>query len=225
MEPLKVLFVDDDTDLGHIINMGLAKLGYKVHFQNSLLAIDEVIAQFSPAIIVLDVEIGDDNGIEKARDITQKFPTIPILFVSSHADISYITEGLEVGGVNYLKKPFDIEELAVYIDRFARKENPTNIIAIGNYLFNMQTNELCYEQEAIKQLSPMERNALLLFWDNMNRTVSLNTLSLNLWGEKYSVERETSIYNLISKLRKLLSKDNRVSIKTITGEGYQLCVL
>lgn len=225
MEPLKVLFVDDDTDLGNIINMGLAKLGYKVHFQNSLMAIEEVIAQFCPAIIVLDVEIGDDNGIEKAREITQKFPSIPILFVSSHTDISYITEGLEVGGVNYLKKPFDTKELAVYIDRFARKENPTNIISIGNYLFNMQTHELSYEQQTIKQLSPMERNALLLFWDNINRPVSLNTLSQNLWAKDYSVDRETSIYNLISKLRKLFNKDIRVSIKTNTGEGYQLCIL
>lgn len=225
MEPLKVLFVDDDTDLGNIINMGLATLGYRVHFQNSLLAINEVIAQFSPSIIVLDVEIGAENGIEKARDIIHKFPSIPILFVSSHTDISYITEGLEVGGVNYLKKPFDTNELAAYIDRFARKENPTNIIAIGNYLFNKQSSELFYEQISIKQLSPMERNALLLFWDNMNRPVSLNTLSLNLWGKEYSVERETSIYNLTSKLRKLLSKDNRVSIKTNIGEGYQLCVM
>lgn len=95
MEPLKVLFVDDDTDLGHIINIGLAKLGYRVHFQNSLLAVDEVIAQFSPSIIVLDVEIGDENGIEKAREITHKFPSIPILFASSHTDISYITEVLK----------------------------------------------------------------------------------------------------------------------------------
>ena len=100
MEPLKVLFVDDDTDLGNIINIGLATLGYRVHFQNSLLAINEVIDQFSPSIIVLDVEIGDDNGIEKAREITQKFPSIPILFVSSHTDISYITEGLEVGDLD-----------------------------------------------------------------------------------------------------------------------------
>ena len=225
MEPIKVLFVDDDTDFGHIINMGLTKLGYKVHFQNSLLAIDEVIIQFSPSIIVLDVEIGDENGIKEARQITQKFPSIPILFVSSHTDISYVAEGLEVGGVSYLKKPFDLQELALYIDRFARKRTPTNIVAIGSYLFNMQTNELSFEKEVVKQLSPMERNALLLFWDNMNRPVSLNMLSQSLWGKEYSADKEASIYNLISKLRKLLSKDNRVSIKTHVGEGYQLCVL
>ena len=130
-----------------------------------------------------------------------------------------------VGGVNYLKKPFDTKELAAYIDRFARKENPTNIISIGNYLFNKQSSELFYEQISIKQLSPMERNALLLFWDNMNRPVSLNTLSQHLWRKDYSVERETSIYNLISKLRKLFNKDIRVSIKTNVGEGYQLCIL
>lgn len=225
MEALKVLFVDDDTDFGNIVSMGLISLGYKVHFQNTLMAIDVIITEFSPAIIVLDVEIGKENGIEKAREITQMFPTIPILFVSSHTNISYITDGLDAGGLNYLKKPFDVRELAVYIERFAKRESSINIITIGKYLFNTQTNKLFYEQTLLKQLSPMERNALLLFWENMNISVSLNTLSQTLWGKDFSAETEARVYNLISKLRKLFNKDKQVFIKTNKGVGYLLIVL
>ena len=103
MESLKVLLVDDDIDFGKLIHMGLTSLGYEVHYQTSLSGIEECITQFSPAIIVLDVEIGKENGIEKAREIVQRFPAIPILFVSSHTDVDYITGGLAIGGVNYLK--------------------------------------------------------------------------------------------------------------------------
>ena len=225
MEPLKVLFVDDDIDLGSIVNMGLTSMGYRVHFQNSLIAIDVVIAQFSPAIIVLDVEIGEENGIVKAREITRKFPSIPILFVSSHTDISNISDGLDAGGLHYLKKPFDIRELAVYIERFAKKETLSNMILIGNYLFNTITNELFHEHNLLKQLSPLERAAVMLFWENMNSLVSLDMLSQNLWGKDFSAETEASIYNLMSKLRKLFNKDNRVSIITKKGEGYLLSVV
>lgn len=224
MKPLKVLFVDDDTDFGNIVSMGLTSLGYKVHFQNSLIAIDVVIAQFSPAIIVLDVEIGEENGIVKSREITRKFPSIPILFVSSHTNISYITDGLDAGGVNYLKKPFDVRELAVYIERFAKRESLSNMVIIGTYQFNTLTNELFHEHKLLKQLSPLERSALMFFWENMNRLVTLESLSQTLWGKDFSTDTEASIYNLISKLRKLFNKDNRVSIITKKGDGYQLNV-
>src|SRR5690554_2797995 len=115
MEPLKVLFVDDDLEFGQIITLGLTRLGHKVHFQTSLAGIDEAIVQFAPAMIVLDVEIGEDNGIDKAKELLSLFPSIPILFVSSHTDVSFVTKGIAAGGVNYLKKPFDIRELDAYI--------------------------------------------------------------------------------------------------------------
>lgn len=224
MKALKVLLVDDDIDFGHIICTGLSSLGYEIHFQNSLIAIEEVIARFSPAIIVLDVEIGKENGIEKAKEIMRKFPSIPVLFVSSHTDISYVTEGIAAGGVNYLRKPFDVRELDAYLIRFTKKQFVSNQIVLGNYVFDTQTSQLFYNQTFLKQLSPLERNALVLFWENVNTSVSLTTLSHSLWGKDFSTDIEACIYNMISKLRKLFNQDSRVSIQTLKGVGYQLRV-
>lgn len=225
MKSIKILFVDDDIHLGNIINSGLSLLGYKVHFQNSLFAIEEVISQFSPAIIILDVEIGNDNGIKKARELIRKYPSIPVLFVSSHTDISYITEGITAGGVCYIRKPFDIKELEAYILRFAQKSIALQSIVISNYTFNTTTNELFYNGLPIKKLSPLEKNTLLLFWENKNTLVSLDLLAKTLWGKEYSVDVEASIYNLIFKLRKLLNYDRQLSISTIKGLGYQMNTL
>jgi len=222
IDPLKVVFVDDDADFGNLIYMGLTSLGYKVHFQTSLAGINEVITQFSPSIMLLDVEIGEENGIKKAKELIALFPSIPILFVSSHTDIDSITEGIAAGGVHYLKKPFDIKELDIYIKRFANREQTQKETRIGNYLLKPDTSQLFYDNHLIKKLEPLEKNALVLFWKNKNRTLSHSVLSTTLWGKTYTSDLDPSIHNLISRLRKLLDKDEQVWISTIKGEGYQL---
>jgi len=225
MKSLKILLVDDDIDFGKLICMGLNKLDYKVHFQTSLAGIEEAIRQFSPSMIVLDVEIGDENGIEKARELLSQFPSLPILFISSHTDISFITEGIAAGGVHYLKKPFDLRELDVYIKRFVNKQQIGKNIHMGNYFLISETSKLYYNDLFIQQISPLKKNALVLFWQNKNKPVSHDALSDALWGKTYTSDLDPSIHNLISKLRKLLDKDERVWISTVKGVGYQLTLL
>ena len=225
MDNLKVHIVGDDIDFGKIIHMGLTTLGYDVHFQTSLSGFEECITQFSPAIIVLDVEIGKENGIDKAHEITQKFPSIPIIFVSSHANIDFITAGLSAGGVNYLKKPIDIRELDGYIKRIANKQLQSKIVFLSNYSLNTETRELFYSENLIKELSPLEKNALMLFWDINIKIVSNDLLARILWGREYTPDLDANIHNLISRLRKIINRDEMLLITTIKGSGYQLTVL
>jgi DNA-binding response OmpR family regulator len=224
MEPIKIVFVDDDIEFGNLICMGLTAIGHKIHFQTSLAGIEDVITQLSPSIIILDVEIGEENGINKAKELIILFPEIPIMFVSSHHDIDYITEGIAAGGVNYLKKPFDIKELNSYIKRFAKKLKTTNDVPIGNYLLNTQTNQLTYDGVSLGKLTPIEKNALILLWKKKNTTVAVDLLSREIWGKKYTPDLNPNIHNLISKLRKFLKKDEQVRIDTVKNKGYRLII-
>ena len=221
-KPIKVLLVDDDIDFGKVNCMGLKALGYEVHYQTSLAGIETVIEDFSPSIIVLDVEIGTESGIEKAREIIPLFSSIPVLFISSHTDISFVAESLAAGGVNYLKKPFDIRELDVYIQRFAKKESKPEKNLVGNYLLNAETNELLYDGIFIKRLTPLEKNGLFLLIEHINTPVAYDLISRKLWGKTYTPGLDSNIHNLISKLRKILNKDEQVVISTIKGVGYML---
>lgn len=224
MEQLKILLVDDDLKFGQLIVMGLHNMGYKVHFQTSLAGVEDAISKFNPSVILLDVEIGEENGMEKAKDLLLLFPSIPIIFVSSHVESSFVVEGISAGGSLYLKKPFDIEELDAYIRRFSRDQKTTDKISFGNYQLNTCSNELYYGNNSIAKLTPLERNALLLFLKNKNSPISSALFAMNLWGENNPLNVDQNIYNIISKLRKYLNKDNQVQIKTIKGAGYQLTI-
>ena len=221
MEQIKVIVVDDDTDLGNLINMALTADGYNVHFQNSLAGIKSIIEEFKPSILVLDVEIGKDDGITGAKDIFLDYPSMPVLFISSHTDIESITRGVSTGAVGYIRKPFDMQELKVYIERFANPKNQYQGINIGNYALNTDTRELFHSGKQVKQLSPLEFKALLLFSQNKNKIIRYEKLSEHLWSKPYATA-EASINNLILKLRKLLENDPNVCIQTVKNVGYKL---
>ena len=219
---IKVILVDDDTDLGNLISMALVADGYKVHFQNSLAGIKNIIEEFKPSMLILDVEIGEEDGITSARDILQIYPSLPVLFISSHTDIDSLSRGVSTGGVGYIRKPFDIQELKVYIDRFAHPKENHSCIQIGRcYSLNVKTRELFYKTTPVKQLSMHEFTALWLFVQNRGNVISYETLSEKVWNKKYS-ETEASLNNLISRLRKLLENDPDVQILTQKQRGYIL---
>ncbi|HTN68630.1 MAG TPA: response regulator transcription factor [Dysgonamonadaceae bacterium] len=220
MEPTKVILVDDDTHLGNLISMELTADGYKVHYQNSLTGIKGIIESFEPSILVLDVEIGEDDGITTATDILETYPLMPILFISSHIDIDDIKRGVSGGGVGYIRKPFDMDELKVYIERFALTEKSL-FTEIGSYSLNLETRELLHKGVRITQLSLLEFNGLQLLLKNKNKTVDYKDISIKLWDKEYP-ETEASMNNLISKLRKLLKNDPRIFIQTIREIGYKL---
>ncbi|PVX51933.1 DNA-binding response OmpR family regulator [Balneicella halophila] len=215
----RILLVDDDTELGNFVSMALTSLGYQVHFQNSLLGVESIIRDFSPSIILFDVEIGADNGIEKAETILKHFKNIPILFISSHTDAQIVAKGITTGGVGYIRKPFKITELAAYIKRFALDPN---IFNLSQYKLNAKDSTLFYNDSLIKKLSTLEFKLLHLLILKKNTIVSKEQIATTLWGGELDEGYEASINNLNSKLRELLNKDSKITIETIRGKGFRL---
>lgn len=220
MKKLKVLFVDDDINLGGLVSAVLeTDYNYCVHFQNTLMGIDTIIQTLKPNIIILDVEIGEENGIDKAKDIVTKHPLIPIIFISSHTEEDFITRGISTGGSVYLAKPLSIPVLVSYIQRFTKQQQ---IIEISNYQLNLVTNEFFHKRQLIKKLSPFEKNALELLIQNPNEVVSKEQFAEKLWGQSLETQNIASLNNILSKLRDLLRDYSSLRIDTIRGVGYML---
>lgn len=114
MSKAKVLFIDDDVMLGNIVTMALTEEGYVVHQQNSLTGIKAVVGEFRPSIIVMDVEVGAEDGIDVMPELYAVSPEIPIIVISSHSESNEVVRALQNGAVAYLKKPFETEELTIY---------------------------------------------------------------------------------------------------------------
>lgn len=119
MEKKRILFIDDDMTLGTIVTLALNEAGYETYYQTSLTAITSVINELNPHLLLLDVEIGKDDGIDKALRLKALASDIPILFVSSHIESSKVARALRAGAVAYLKKPFELEELLAYVQHYA----------------------------------------------------------------------------------------------------------
>lgn len=217
----RVLFVDDDTELGNFVSMALESIGYKVHFQNSLVGIETIVNEFSPSIILLDVEIGEDNGIERAKTVLANFGHIPILFVSSHTDSETIAHGILTGGVGYIRKPFTMKELEAYIKRFALT---ANILYLARYSLHLKEQKLLYEEKPVKKLSKLEFKLLQLLVLHKNKVLTKEKITEVLWEGGLDEGCEASLNNLVSRLRDLLNKDDAIAIETVRGKGYRLSI-
>lgn len=223
MNGKKIILVDDDTDLGDLICSCLITDGYNVHYQTSLAGIESSIEAFNPSILILDVEIGEEDGVTRAKSILQKFPLLPILFISSHIETPDVARGVIAGGVGYIRKPFDMPELQAYIERFATSaETGLQVAKIGNYTLNRQTRELHLNDVLVKQLSHLEFDTLQILLDNSNNVVQREYLSKKIWNKQDS-EVQHTLNNVIFKLRKTLSLSGEVKIQTIKDVGYKLC--
>lgn len=220
MNRTKILLIDDDIVLSSIITTALKDEGYEIHYQSSLTGVSTILNEFKPNIIILDVKIGTSDGIDCAPEFKMVAPETPILYISAHLESSEVTRALKAGGVAYLKKPFDIEELIAYVNRYAHPVCNTTI-RIGSFELDLQKRILFQGSKELKKLSKLEFSVLKLLYSHKGEIVLYEKIE-ELWGD--TTMNEHSLYNYIVKLRKLLASDSNISISTIGGSGYMLCI-
>lgn len=224
MEKMKVIIVDDDKLLGTTLTLGLEGLGMKPYYLNSLDGLMDKISEVHPNILVLDVEIGSGNGIEELKELKLHAIHIPVIIMSSHIQMDYISEALANGAFHFMKKPFEIEELGAYILRFAKidEASAAPAIQIGSLTLNMASHALCVQNNEQIHLTKKQFEVLSVLAQNMGQTTTRQRLKQLLWNDgNYS---EASLDNYISQLRKILSIDETVRLETIPKLGFLLSV-
>lgn len=219
MKRTKVLFIDDDTTLGNIVVTALVDEGFEVEYLMSLKAARTIIKEWKPDIMVLDVEIGADDGVDAMPGLRMEAPDTPIVFISSHIEGSEAARALNGGALGYLKKPFEIEELVAYINRHASPAAHIRV-KIGLLELDAETRTLYHGEMKIKRLSKQEFALLKLLYTHQGQLVARDEIENTLW--KDAVMNDHSLYNCIKKLREYLSYDENISLITIGGEGYKM---
>lgn len=222
MEKIKVLFVDDDIALGKVVTLALNAEGYAVEFCTSLAGIGTVVREMQPDIVVLDVEIGTKNGINAATELSAQMPDIPVLFVSSHVGGMEVARALDAGGMAYLHKPFEMEELTAYIRRYTGVRHSKDM-EIG-HLFGLRAedNMLIKAGKPMKRLSPLEAKLLKLLVQHAGKLVSREQIIQAVWGNDRC--NEQSLNNYIAKLRKYMMEDERITLENVPKKGYRMII-
>ncbi|MCD6333549.1 MAG: response regulator transcription factor [Bacteroidales bacterium] len=224
---IKVLFVEDEQSLGLIVKESLEIRGFEVIYcQNGLTGI-QAFKTSKPDICVLDVMMPVKDGYTLAGEIRRIDSQIPIIFLTAKSQTRDVVKGFEVGGNDYIKKPFSIEELIVRIQ--ARLTDPGHSLhdndktwqfTIGRYKFDSKKQVLEYRGQLIR-LTHRESEILRLLCINRNQVLERSLVLNKVWGDdNFFNARSMDVF--ITKLRKHLQMDPSIEIINVRGIGYKL---
>lgn len=229
MKKTKILYVEDEPFLGRIVKESLESRDFEVAMITDGGEAATAFKETLPDICVLDIMLPSKDGYAIAKEIRQIAAEMPIIFVTAKVQTEDLLKGFEVGGNDYLRKPFSMEELIVRINnllqltRVQKNGSPAQeAITIGQYHFIPLRYELRLGDRT-RQLSHRESTLLQTLIDNKNATALRKDILLKLWGDdSFFNSRNLDVY--ITKLRDYLKEDPSIKIITIKGIGYHFSV-
>ncbi|HEX7411753.1 MAG TPA: response regulator transcription factor [Bacteroidales bacterium] len=226
-EKTKVLLAEDDRNLGNILKSYLEAKGYITQLCiNGQDAMDHYSREKFDFCIV-DVMMPVKDGFTLAREIRETDKRIPILFLTAKSLEEDKLKGFQVGGDDYLTKPFSMEELLVRMEAILRRtsaKSGDDVSAgncqIGRYHFDY--NHQTLSAEGIEQkLTSKESELLKLLSEHINQVVDRSYALNKIWqNDSYFNARSMDVY--IAKLRKYLKDDPSVELINVHGVGFKL---
>lgn len=226
MAKIKVLLVEDEPTLAMIIKDTLDGDEFDIVLAANGEEGLALYREIQPDIIVTDIMMPKIDGFTLVRHIRKTDSRIPVLFLSARSAAKDVVEGFELGGNDYLKKPFGMAELIVRIKALLNKitvrKEETSTFSIGKYTFDSITQTLLYCGEK-QLLSNRESEILKRLCENKDQVLPMKDVLLDLWGDD-SFFNARSLHVFITKLRHKLSKDDTIKILNVRGIGYKLIV-
>ena len=225
MSKTKVFYVEDEVFLARIVKESLESRGFDVVMESDGAKALEVFKKTQPEICVLDIMLPNKDGFEIADEIREINEEIPIIFLTAKTQTEDVVKGFKLGGNDYVRKPFSMEELIVRIQNLLRlrKEEPRKItsdaVTIGKYNFQLNRQVLSNGKED-RKLSFRESELLKLLYENRDKIIDRKDILNLLWGnDSFFNSRNLDVY--ITKLRSYLKEDPSLEIITIKGIGYR----
>lgn len=220
----KLLLVEDDSTLGYMLKEYLEMKNFAVTWaKNGLEGLDKFREQ-QVDLCIVDVMMPEMDGFTMAERIRQQGSDVPLLFLTAKSMKVDILKGFSLGADDYIVKPVEEEELVARIQAILRRSEHPNqqqeIFEIGNYAFDSKNQKLTFNGED-KYLTEREAQLLRLLCLNKGNLLSRQYVLKNIWGKSdYFNRRSMDVF--ISKLRKYLSKDERIQITNVHGSGFIL---
>jgi DNA-binding response OmpR family regulator len=223
-EKIKIVLAEDEAALGQIIKESLETRDFEVTLCENGEKAFQAYTSEAPDILVLDVMMPKKDGFTLAKEIRAIDDTIPIIFLTAKSQTQDVVEGFSIGGNDYLKKPFSMEELIVRIQNLisrTKDQKSAKVLEVGAYTFDFPKQQLKFKNEEPAQLTHREAHLLFHLIKNKNQVLDRSLILNKLWGtDDFFSARSMDVF--ITKLRKKLKKDISIQIINVRGYGYKL---
>jgi DNA-binding response OmpR family regulator len=224
-----ILLVEDDLNLGFVIQDALKRRGYTVHLCRDG---KEGLRKFNEQpydLCVLDVMLPQKDGFSLAEDIRLVNAQVPIVFLTAKSQTEDRIAGFKAGGDDYLTKPFSHEELILRIEAILRRTQGREEDArerdrfeVGDYTFDHRNLVLSHPTEE-RKLTKKEAEVLRLLCLHADQVLPRELVLNMVWGDDtYFLGRSLDVF--ISRLRKYLKLDPKVQIVNVHGVGFKLVI-
>jgi len=215
---MKILLLEDDIVLGEII-LEYLKNFYEIDHVYSSKEAEELTLESSYDLYIFDINVTGKSGIELLRDLRHFNDHTPTLLITAYTDTKYIRAGFDAGAHDYIRKPFELEELLLRIEKsrslFHIEQNKVLNLA-DNIRYFPSTHKVIKEDKEYK-LRPKEKEILEYFIANPHRVISSNEFYQNIW-EFDQMPSDATFRSYIRKLREILGAEK---IKTQRGIRYR----
>ena len=229
MAKIKILYVEDEKFLGKIVKESLESRGYEIFMEEDGGKAVALFNQCNPDICVLDIMLPNKDGFAIADEIRNTNTETPIIFLTAKVQTEDVVKGFLLGGNDYIRKPFSMEELIVRLENILKytgnnnsSDDKKDIIQIGKYNFHAPRQVLSINKNEQK-LSFREAELLKVLYKNRDKIINRRDILNLLWGnDNFFNSRNLDVY--ITKLRGYLKSDPSVEILTIKGIGYRFLI-
>lgn len=184
--------------------------------------------------MIADVMMPRMDGFEMVRRIREHDKLTPVLFLTARSSVNDVVNGFKMGGDDYLKKPFSLQELMARVCRLAERhqlyrhssssepEESDRWMEIGTYRLNPVTQQLVWQGQE-EELSHREAELLRMLAEHVNEVVESRAILLALWGDD-TLFNGRSLQVFITRLRHRLEHDPQLRIVNVRGIGYKLII-
>jgi len=213
---MKILFLEDDPVISNIVLDFLSEFYEVEHAFTSKDALT-LAENKSFDLYIFDINVPGISGLELLKTLREFNDTKPAIFITAYQDVRYLREGFSIGANDFIRKPFELEELQARIENIKRQYNIDEEVKIDeDCFFNGMTHKVIRKGE-IFTLSAKESAVLEYLILNKNRVVSADELLQQLWGFDEMPGQDT-IRTYVKGLRNTLGKEHIINIR---GQGYK----
>lgn len=220
----KIMIIEDDITIAKVVAEHLKKWDCEVYYVTDFKNILQQFIDFNPQLVLLDIVLPFFNGFHWCSEI-RKISKVPVMFISSAQDNMNIVMAMNMGGDDFIVKPFDLNVLTAKVGAMLRRtysfQGQVNVIEHRGVVLNLSDTTLTYKNNKI-ELTKNDYKILQILMENVGKVVSREDIMQRLWESDNFIDDNTLTVNITRLRKKLAEYGLKDFIITKKGLGYMV---